>query len=369
MAVQQYTYLDDVGVQKLSEWLLKANNTRIRERIATSIIAASYSDNNHVLSAATILGLIGNISNWDVAQGQEGAIDPTAATVLSKIKALQLAVGESTDASDAQTVYGEINKVRSEISALSHLTYVVVEGDIETEVPTAEARTDVIYLQHDEPAYSVGLDGYLLAANGNHATANDGTNDYEAWMDESGNVFKMVNGTKGAQIYDTTDDGHTIDPIFANVAKVADSTYNLYIAQPAGYLKNTNNFLVKADGSTLCTYVNGSQTLYAYWDSTAEAWKLSTSSSSYVPTTPEQTITETHQIFREAGMTDVNWLCVGDTSLELSNYWSKSDADVVALRNQMFTTISDATIETKVHAAFDNTDPYDDGTNVDGWNS
>lgn len=355
MAVTPYNFLNDAGVQTLAEFLLKAGNTRIKERIATAIAAASYSDDNHVLSAKAILGLIGNINNY-------ASMDGTGNTVLDKVAALRDAIGTSTDTSDDDTVYGEIATVRSEILALSHLTYQVVEGDIETEVPTAAARTDVIYLQHDEPAYSVGLDGYLLDSNGDHATANDGTSDYEAWMDSTdGKIYKMVSGVKGSEL-------SSDDAIFANVALVADNTYNLYIAQPTGYKKNANNFLVKADGTTLATYVAGGTTYYAYWDGTAEAWKLSTSSSSYVPTDPETVITESHLIFREAGMVDVNWLCVGDTSLELDNYWSKSDADVVSLRTKMFSAMTSNAIESAVHTAFDNTDPYDGSTSyVDSW--
>lgn len=288
MAVTKFAHLDEIGVQTLATYLLRSTNSRIKERIATSIAAGSYSDAEHVLSSAAILGLLGNIGNYDSMTGQES-------TVLGKVKALDVAIGSSSDASSENTVYGAIQGVRESISALTHLTYQVVTGDIEVEVPMAQAREDVIYLQHDEASYSVGNDGYLLTSAGAHATANDGTNDYEAWVDPAdGKIYKMVSGVKGAELASN-------DAIFANVALVEDTTYTLYICQ----------------------------------------------------------LTKTGDV-----VTGIKWLAVGDTTLTLSNYWSKSDADVNALKNQILESISDATIITKVAAAYAATDPYTGGTNA-----
>lgn len=282
MAVTKSDYLNEAGVQTLSEYLLRCTNSRIRERILTSLTSAAYSDSTHVLSAQAILGNIGDLSDYANMDGTEN-------TVLGKVKALDLKVGESTDVATDNTVYGAIAAVRAEISSLTHLTYQVVEGPITDVVDPAE---DVIYLQHDAATYAKGTDNYLLDANGVHATANDGVDDYEVWQDPSDNKFyKMVGGVKGAEIFDT---GASVDPIFANVALVEDTTYNLYI-----------------------------------WAKTQE------------------TPTVVHE-----------WICVGDTSIELSGYWSKNDVDTNLLKNTILEPLSSATIIAKVQAAWNATDPY-----------
>lgn len=290
MAVTPYNYLNDAGVQKMADLLFRYGNTRIKERISTAIAAASYNDDNHVLSSKAILGLIGNISNWDIEQGQSGAIDPTAATVLSKVKALQLLIGTSSDTAEDNTVYGEIAEVRALISSLTHLTYEVVTGPITDVVDPSE---DVIYLQHDADSKAIGNDNYYLNAQGTHAQYDDAGTVYEAWKDPSdGKNYKMVNGTKGAELASN-------DPIWNEVADVEDTTYNLYICQ-------------------ITPGTGGAEDI-------------------------------------------VEWICVGDTSIELSNYWSKNDTDVAALQSLILGNISDATIETKVAAAFAATDPYQAG--------
>lgn len=284
MAVTKLNFLDENGVQKLAQDIFSNINTRIADRI-TTLTSGSYSDTTHVLSSKAILDLIGNINNY-------ASLDGTGSTVLDKVKALDLVIGDSDDAATDDTVYGAIAAVRATISGLTHLTYEVVTGDIHTEVPASEAKEDVIYLQHDEDSYSVGNDGYLLDALGAHATYTTADAEpvtYEAYLDPSdGKIYKMVAGVKGAELASN-------DPIFENVAMVEDTTYTLYIAQ-----------LIK-DGETV---------------------------------------------------TGVDWIAVGDTTLELANYWSKSDADVVALRTAMFGTITDATITTKVAAAYAATDPF-----------
>lgn len=287
MAVTKLYHLDENGVQTMSEYLLRATNSRIKERISTAVNSAAYSDDNHVLSAKAVLGNIGNLGNY-------GSMDGTEASVLGKVKNLDLRVGASTDARTDNTVYGYIKQqvytLEQTISGLTHLTYQVVTGPISGVTDPAE---DVIYLQHDTPSFAIGTDGYFLNAQGTHAQYDDGENPvYEAWMNAStGYIYKMIAGVQSVQI--TTD-----DPIFQNVALVDDNTYNLYV---------------------------------------------------WVRTSAEGVTPVTHE-----------WVCVGDTSLELSNYWSKSDEDVTALQNRIIGSLTDQQIIAKVQAAWNATDPYAD---------
>ncbi len=284
MAVTKLYHLDEAGTQTLSTYLLRAANSRIRERILTAVNSGAYSNNTHVLSAKATLDHLGNLSNYASMTGEES-------TILGKVKSVDNKIGTTSDQSTDSTVYGyikaQVAALESQISGLTHLTYEVVDGPISGVVDPQE---DVIYLQHDEPSYAVGADGYLLDENGDHASYDDGSNpEYEAWMDSSdGKIYKMVDGVKGAELASN-------DPIFDNVALVEDNTYNLYIWANMG----------------------GTPVVH-------------------------------------------EWLCVGDTSLELSNYWSKSDADVEALKNEIIGSLTDQQIIAKVQAAWNATDPYAD---------
>jgi len=291
MAVEKFLFLDESGVQSVSTYLLKAVNTRIKQRItgyvADGPAAASYTDDTHVLSAKAILSLIGNIGNYATITANDG-------TILGKIKALDAAIGTEADATaNDGTVWGEIAQVRSEISGLTHLTYQVVQGPIATEV--TEPASDVIYLQHDDDAPKVGLDGYLKTAQGANATANDGTGDYYGYYDATQN--KYFKATESGGVFTVTEtELASNDTIFSAAGTVTDNTYTLYV------------------------YSNN------------------------------------------------QWLAVGDTSLDLANYWSKTDADVNALKNLILDEITGATIEAKVQAAFNATDPFSgDSSYLDSW--
>ena len=362
MAVTKKEWLDPNGIQTMSELLYKSINSRIKERIATAITDGtsgtinSRTDDNHTLSSKVILGQIDAI-NEAIGDAED---DSTDGTLYGYVNGIIADIGDSADVEADGTVYGYINGqvegLAHEVRALNHLTYQVVQGDIETEVPLSQAKRDVIYLQHDDPTFSVGNDGYLLDENGAHAVANDGENNYNAWMDPTdGKIYKMVAGVKGSEL---DPDAVTPDPIFAEVALVDDDTYNLYVIIPTAYNKNSSNFLVKADGTTLCSWVDAGVTYYAFWDAANSKWMRSTSNSSYVPTDPASEFAETDEIFKTAGIQAGDWLCVGDTSLDLENYWNKTDADVATLRDLIMEPIGTQTITNKVQAAFNNTDPY-----------
>lgn len=210
MAVNKLTFVDETGVQQLSTYLLQSANTRIKERILTSINDAAYTDDKRVLAAKTILEVIGKSTDTKEQN-----------TLYGLIKKLTEEIGTSADLQTSATVYGAIAKAKADvmatISGLTHLTYKTVTGEIDDQVPSPE--TDVIYLQQDSEE---------------------------------------------------------------------DTTWNLYV-----------------------------------WNDT-----------------------------------DEEWICVGDTSLTLSNYWSKSETDVNELQAKIMGKIDDATIKAKVTAAFTATDPF-----------
>ena len=273
MAVSKFYYLDQVGVQKMATEIFKDVNTRIKERITVAdntnpekIAEASFSDDNHALSAKAILSYVGDLSEYTSLAGTES-------TVLGKMKEIELTM-----------------------NAFTHLTYQVVTGDIEKVISWEDAKTDVIYLQHDEPSIWVANDGYVMHSADTRAYIIDAGSTYYAYYDASQGKYFKSDGTTVSEVELNAD-----DQIFSNTetgaAYVEDTTYNLYIA------------IEKKDG--------------------------------------------------DGKRTGVDWICVGDTALTLDNYWSKTDADVVALRDLMMDEITDANIVSAVQAAFDATTPTD----------
>ena len=274
MAVSKFYYLDQVGVQKMATEIFKDVNTRIKERITVAdattpekIADASFDDDAHALSAKAILAYVGNLANYDSLEGSE-------ATVLGKVK-----------------------EIENTMSALTHLTYQVVTGDIETQVPWQDAKTDVIYLQHDEPSIWVANDGYVMHDASTRASATDGGETYYAYYDAAQGKYFKSDGTTVSTTELTSEDAIFDESSATGAGRVEDTTYNLYVAIEQ-----------KDDQGT---------------------------------------------------RTGVKWICVGDTTLTLDNYWSKSDADVVALRDLMMDEITDENIVSAVQAAFDATTPSD----------
>lgn len=277
MAVSKFYYLDQAGVQALAQDIFGKVNTRISDRLigydAEGISAASFADDTRTLTAKALLSYLGDLADFDTLTGEE------------------------------ETLVGKMKAIQNNISALTHLTYQVVTGDIQTEVPMADAQDDVIYLQHDEPSIWVANDGYVMhdAIHRASALEQDGETPYYAFYDATADKYYKSDGTTVSSTELTSsDDIFDADNNVNAAALVEDTTYNLYIAQ------------LTKDGSG---------------DTTA-----------------------------------VNWICVGDTNLELSNYWSKKDSDVVALRDLMFDEITSVNIASAVQTAYNATAPTLDPT-------
>jgi len=232
MAVNKVDYLDQTGVQTLATAVLKCANSRIRERIITTISSGSYNDDTKVLSAKAILGITG--ASTDAANA--------AGTLFARIAAINDAIGTSSDTSSDSTVYGAIasavDTLTTTISGLTHLTYQTVTGPISS---VQDPDTEVIYLQQDS---------------------------------------------------------------------ASDTEWNLYIWNVNGGTEDP-----------------------------------------------------------ESGEMSGEWICVGDTSITLGNYWGKDDTDTNLLISTIMGAISDNDINTKVAAAFAATDPFDSQTAANAYQS
>lgn len=144
MALEKFTFLDEVGIQKLSEALLTKVNSRVAERIVQEISDAS--DANHVASAALLNSLLKTrdaliSGNTTAAATNKTSIDG----VVSDIADLETKV--DTNTTDITSASNDIKALDEKVDAFTHLTIDVVTGKIDT---VADPQTDILYFQRDD---------------------------------------------------------------------------------------------------------------------------------------------------------------------------------------------------------------------------
>lgn len=144
MALEKFTFLDEVGIQKLSEALLGKVNSRISERIVQELTDAS--DANHVASATLLNSLLKTRDALIAANSTGAATNKTEiGKVVSDISDLTTKVGENT--SGVAKVGSDITALDEKVTGLTHLTIDLVVGPIDDVV---DPKTDVLYLQKDD---------------------------------------------------------------------------------------------------------------------------------------------------------------------------------------------------------------------------
>lgn len=144
--IEKLTFLDEVGIQKLSEAILKKTNTRISDRIVQELNDAS--DANHVVSAALLNTLL---KARDTLIGANTTAIATNKTDTDKLVA---DVGDLTTKVDNNTTNvaaaaAGITALDEKIAGLTHLTIDTVVGPISG---VTDPKSDVLYLQKDDEA-------------------------------------------------------------------------------------------------------------------------------------------------------------------------------------------------------------------------
>lgn len=394
MAVTKLYHLDETGVQTLATYLLRCTNSRIKERILTAVNDAAYTDDNHVLSAKAILGNVGKLTDYATMTGEE-------ATVLGKVKAAQntadaitTKVGNKTDTSAVDTVYGAIAKVAedagADIDALEGRMD-TAEGDIDAlETSVSNINTEIGTSEDASTEATVygaikKVDERVDAVNTAIGAKTDATTTDTVY----GYVNKeiaAVNATIGEKT-----DAVTADTVYGYVNKeVADLeemigglthlTYQEVVgpissvtdpSETVLYLQRDEDaYRVGNDGYLLNS--NGNHATYNGY----EAWLDTATGKIYKMTNGvkgeelpandpifdevQKLADNTYNLYIWSKQTDGThkWVCVGNTSLDLANYWSKKDTDVAELQSLIVGSLSDEVIVAKVKAAWDSTDPY-----------
>lgn len=144
MALEKFTFLDEVGIQKLAEALLSKINSRVAERIVQEISDAS--DANHVASAALLNSLLKArdtliTGNTTAAGTNKTAIDAVVADVA------ELKTKVDTNTTNIETASSNIASLDEKVDAFTHLTIDVVTGSIDD---ITDPQTDILYFQRDD---------------------------------------------------------------------------------------------------------------------------------------------------------------------------------------------------------------------------
>ena len=191
--VKDYNFLDEVGLQQLAGFLLQKVNARISSRIITDPAGndSAKVDDNHIISAATVMQLIGD---------SEGNL------------------GE-----DIADLEGKLTALTNQVQGFTHLKIKTHIGNIEE---VADPELNTFYFQKDAPYMDTDEQGFILNEGGERVTANDGT-DYYAKVDEDGKVYKH-NGTDFV-----LNEGQKIelsgeDTIFTTAKVIEDLTWTIY---------------------------------------------------------------------------------------------------------------------------------------------
>lgn len=144
MAIEKFTFLDEVGVQKLAEALLTKANIRISERIVQEINDSS--DANHVASAALLNTLL-KAADAKIASNTAAIGANTTAIGAANTSITELGEKVDTNKTSIDTVNSTLSTLAEKVDGLTHLTITTVTGPI-TDI--TEPDPTVMYLQRDD---------------------------------------------------------------------------------------------------------------------------------------------------------------------------------------------------------------------------
>lgn len=238
MALEKFTFLDEVGIQKLSEALLTKVNSRVAERIVQEISDAS--DANHVASAALLNSLLKTrdaliSGNTTAAATNKTSID----SVVSDIADLETKV--DTNTTDIATASDSIKALDEKVDAFTHLTIDVVTGKIDT---VADPQTDILYFQRDDESDTTWM-LYIYREDGTWIQIGDTGVDLSGyWPKDDNDKLKETIGVPEGTPLTEAKILAAIDKAFENTNALAPVDPNLqYLSIMAdGTVKPTNKY-------------------------------------------------------------------------------------------------------------------------------
>lgn len=367
MANELYQFMNEAGVRNLAEQLLGKVNVRIQERIVTEVNANS--SDKQVASAKALYTLINSMqaANTEI----NNRLDEHDAQLTNNGQALaDISELQGTHATKIGTLEADLESLQNVVNNLTHLNIETVTGPISS---ITEPRADILYLQRDNEEDKTWM-MYIYQGNGqpsleydieltaDHFTSitDDGVAEYnpESAAVEKGTIFipSEVNvGTEEAPEYKqiTTIKGFN-DSQSLKSAIIAEGIEFIdhYGFNNCGSLKS---IVIPASLTSIGTGAFDSCTDLetVYFAGTDRQW-FDLMNNTDVANDPFK---YANVVYNYTGSTDDDWINIGDTEVNLSNYWSKDNIAELreALNIHDVEPITDAQIISAVDAAFANT--------------
>lgn len=143
MAIENITFLDQTGIEKLSEALLSKANNRISERIIQELTDAS--DEHHVVSALLLNQLL-KARDEKISANKTVIDSNTASTDNVKGIVTEVTTKNDTNISVMAKVTEDVKSLNTKVDGLTHLEMHIIVGSVQD---ITDPRTDVLYLQKD----------------------------------------------------------------------------------------------------------------------------------------------------------------------------------------------------------------------------
>lgn len=143
MAIENITFLDELGIEQLSEALLSKVNNRVSERIIQEL--SDTSDEHHVVSALLLNQLLK--TRDEKISANKTAIDANTEAINNvKSSVTEVTTKNNTNISDMVKVTGDVESLNTKVDGLTHLETHIIVGSVQD---ITDPRTDVLYLQKD----------------------------------------------------------------------------------------------------------------------------------------------------------------------------------------------------------------------------
>ena len=212
MAITTYNFLDEQGVRKFASEIFGKVNTRIAERIVTSVNETS--DDKHVASAKAVYDLITAINTTNAD------IEATVTEHGTKITANETAIADINTAQGVQdgkidNLVTALGNLSDKVDGLTHLTIETVVGSIDT---VTDPKSDKLYFQKDNDSDTTWM-MYIYTAEGQWINVGDTEVDLSNyWTKDDAEAMREALGIHDAENLSDAKITAAVEAAFADTA-------------------------------------------------------------------------------------------------------------------------------------------------------
>lgn len=183
MAIENITFLDELGIEQLSEALLSKVNNRVSERIIQEL--SDSSDEHHVVSALLLNQLLK--TRDEKISANKTAIDANTEAINNvKSSVTEVTTKNNSNISDMTKVTEDVESLNTKVDGLTHLETHIIVGSVQD---ITDPRTDVLYLQKDSEDDTTWM-LYVYLEDGTWVPIGDTAVDLSGFWSKNDNTIK-----------------------------------------------------------------------------------------------------------------------------------------------------------------------------------